>query len=98
MTAKMMLALHPLDQPERGEQSMCLSDPRLWSTVGLLLDIVGTLLFAVPVFVDAARLRREGFSTEQTVFDRIKESNYAKAGIVFLGMGFVFQLVGAWMK
>ena len=29
---------------------------------------------------------------------QIKESNYAKVGIVFLGMGFVFQLVGTWMK
>lgn len=77
---------------------MCLNDPRIWITTGLVLDIVGAVLMAVPVFADEAKLRCRGFSTEETVRDRIQASCCAKIGVILLVVGFVLQLVGTWVK
>ncbi len=69
-------------------------DPRWLNTVGLFLDIVGVFLVALPLFYTQEKV----FRTEGAIWERIRESNYARWGVLLRISGFVFQIVANWLE
>lgn len=64
-------------------------DPRWFTTVGLVLDVIGVILLAV-AFVAA------GLPGPAT--DRLKQSWLARIGLASLLIGLVLQAIGSWPK
>ena len=82
----------------------------LWfSVIGLSLDIIGAFILAYGLMISpdiAIKLwlsRFAGDTDEENlklpvVKDRPQQSTNAKIGIVFMIIGFIFQLLGNWPK
>ncbi len=74
--------------------SMMALDPRWLNSIGLFLDIVGVFLVALPLFYTQEKV----FRTEGAIWERIRESNYARWGVLLMISGFVFQIVANWLE
>ena len=77
------------------------------NVIGLLLDITGAIFLSYGLIIskkdaiDLGLSRICGESDEDNfklpaVQDRVKQSRNAKIGVIFLVMGFLFQLCGNW--
>ena len=86
-----------------------MSDPRWFSVAGLILDIIGAAIIAVPLVVSKQKavevgvMRLSGSTLEENlrlpaVRDRLQQSRLAKWGLGLLTLGFVLQLIGGWPR
>ena len=84
-------------------------DPRWFSSIGLIFDLVGSVILVTGLFIskkDALELGLDRWASEKEednlllpkVVDRLKQSNRAKIGLIFLLLGILFQLIGTWAK
>jgi len=58
--------------------------------IGLIFDVIGVVLIAIPILT----LRRGEVQPRYYAEDMSKQKKYAWAGVLFLGTGFVLQIVG----
>ena len=76
-------------------------------TLGLCMDISGAIIIVKPLLTIVKRVKDEQFGTEELVSkythrDKGKEDaelqKNASIGVVILGTGFFFQLLGNWVQ
>ena len=80
-----------------------------FTSLGLVLDIIGASFLAYGLVISKKKAIELGLAylasdkDEEnlkipTVADRIKQSKNAIIGLLFLVVGFIFQIIGSWPK
>ena len=76
-------------------------DPRLWNTVGLLLDIVGVYVLTSAVLISkktATELAATMYNGNEQLRDALlKQSRRGWWGMAFMIPGFALQIFGTWI-
>ena len=89
-----------------------LTDSRVVSTIGLLFDIVGAVVLAWGLFVSKKEAIRLGgtnwmpgndsdddeFLKVPLISHFLVQSKRAKIGLILLVLGFILQILGAWVE
>ena len=86
-----------------------MSDARWFTVAGLILDIIGAVVIAVPLVVSKRKAveigvtRLAGDTPKENlqlpaVRDRLQQSRLAKWGLGLIALGFALQLIGGWPR
>ena len=86
-----------------------MSDQRWFTVAGLIFDVIGVVIIAVPLVVSkrkAVEIGAPHFAGDTleenlrlpAVRDRLQQSRLAKWGLGLIALGFVLQLVGGWPR
>ena len=74
--------------------STVLGTSRIINVLGLAFDVIGAGAIAYPLLV---AVPLDDFDTTKELYDKGRESQYAKIGSIFLAIGFFFQIVATWL-